>query len=170
MKSLEQVLISKKSILAPLIVKANRLQCLDKLLRSFLDPELAQHCMLAEVKSEEEGEEAKNGVEDENKKKKKSKRGEHGKHKNNGGRQEALIIADNAAWATRLRYAIPELLKSVNTQPEFANLQKIHCRVKSDLERDECAAPVRRCNQMSPENERMWRELMQQLREKSVAR
>jgi|WetSurMetagenome_2_1015567.scaffolds.fasta_scaffold33069_4 hypothetical protein len=41
------------------------------------------------------------------------------------------ITADSSAWATKLRYATPEILKSINTQPEFKNIKKIKYSIGS---------------------------------------
>jgi len=43
------------------------------------------------------------------------------------------VIVTNAAWATRLRYAIPEMIKLLQTQPEFKDLQDIRYTVSRSL-------------------------------------
>ena len=35
------------------------------------------------------------------------------------------LVADSAAWATQLRFAIPDLIKTLKVQPEFKSLEKI---------------------------------------------
>ena len=45
---------------------------------------------------------------------------------------EAVVVADSSAWAMRLRYAIPDILKNVKTQPEFKELKKIRYCVSID--------------------------------------
>ncbi|KPJ67557.1 MAG: hypothetical protein AMJ43_04735 [Coxiella sp. DG_40] len=36
-----------------------------------------------------------------------------------------VIVVDNASWATNLRYAIPDIIKMLRTQPEFKNIRTI---------------------------------------------
>ena len=45
------------------------------------------------------------------------------------GKNLALIV-DSAAWGTRLRYAIPDMIKTLKFQPEFQKIEKINYRVK----------------------------------------
>jgi len=41
-------------------------------------------------------------------------------------RKDILVIeVESSAWATRLRYAIPELIKKLKVHPEFSTLQNI---------------------------------------------
>lgn len=157
------------ALLPKLVAKARRLQEVDQLLRSFLDHEMAQHCVLADVKN------------------------------NSKGKLEALLIADNAAWATRLRYAIPELLKNVRTQPEFKELKKIRYGVRSEVSGvgggadggtigEICgtaasekavggsesggvvAVKSKKWDSVAPQNRKQWQETLQQLKEKVRAK
>jgi len=43
---------------------------------------------------------------------------------------QLYLIVDNNAWAARLRYSIPQLLKSLRGSSEFSELQKIHFRIQ----------------------------------------
>lgn len=43
---------------------------------------------------------------------------------------ELVVTVDSSAWATRLRYAIPEIIKNIRTQPEFKDIEKIKYTVK----------------------------------------
>jgi hypothetical protein len=143
MKSLQQILDKNKSLLPQLMQKTRYLQTLDKLLRTFMEHELAKHCRLAEIKD--------------------------GK--------EMVIIAENAAWATRLRYAIPEILKNINTQPEFKTIKKIRYRIKTEVEgplntnpastliNTFGAAAPRQKHKISPQNEELWQTTLKQLKE-----
>jgi hypothetical protein len=45
-----------------------------------------------------------------------------------------VLIVDNASWATNLRYAISDIIKTLRTQPEFRNLQKICYQIKKEFE------------------------------------
>lgn len=45
---------------------------------------------------------------------------------------ELLLLVRNAAWATRIRYAIPEILKTLSSFPEFFSLSRIQCKVAKD--------------------------------------
>lgn len=44
-----------------------------------------------------------------------------------------IIIADNASWATNLRYAIPDIIKTLQIYPEFRNLQKIRYKIQKEF-------------------------------------
>ena len=44
-----------------------------------------------------------------------------------------VLIVDNASWATNLRYAIPDLIKTLQNQPEFKNLQKIQYKIQKEF-------------------------------------
>jgi len=41
----------------------------------------------------------------------------------------ALVIVDSSAWASKFRYAIPDLLKNLRIQPEFQNLKDIRYQI-----------------------------------------
>lgn len=156
-----------------LIATARLLQRLNCLLLSCLDAELAQHCVLATIKSQSK----KKSGQSKNKKPESKQLG--AVVQETCVAQEALIIVDNAAWATRLRYAIPDLLKCVKTQPEFKNLQKIRYTVSMDREVSASASEwtediSRRLGKqqawqkipVSSRNKELWREVLQQLHRK----
>ena len=42
---------------------------------------------------------------------------------------ELTLVVTNAAWATRVHYAIPELMKILCVQPEFKDLKKINYNI-----------------------------------------
>lgn len=44
-----------------------------------------------------------------------------------------LLIVENAAWATKLRYIIPDLIKKLKVQPEFKTLKKIHYKLQRTI-------------------------------------
>lgn len=41
------------------------------------------------------------------------------------------VIIDSAAWATKFRYAIPDLLKQLNAQPEFRKVNRINYHISA---------------------------------------
>ena len=43
------------------------------------------------------------------------------------------LAVDSGAWATPLRYAIPDLLERLRSLPEFTTLQNIRCLVEPSL-------------------------------------
>lgn len=71
------------------------------------------------------------------------------------------IIVNNAAWATNLRYAIPDILKLLRTQPEFKNIQDIRYRIKSHSEMPEPPPPPPK-NPIAIQNARILKEFAAQ--------
>jgi len=71
-----------------------------------------------------------------------------------------VIIVDNAAWATNLRYAIPDIIKTLRTQPEFKNLQNIRYHI-SRYSMPPTASPQQK-NSTDMQNARMLKELAEQ--------
>ena len=43
---------------------------------------------------------------------------------------QIVIIADSSAWATRLRYQGPQLLKNLRQIPKFAHINDIHIKIR----------------------------------------
>jgi|GEM_PF-6609443 len=146
MRTLKQILNKGNTVLPNLVQKIQQLQELDKLLRNFIaDAELAKHCQLAQIKVRNKKTSGKgkssNGHDDQGEKYDVDKDGQYKKQKKNQDKgndidsiinveYEALLVVDNAAWATKLHYAVPEILKGAVTQPEFKNLKKIRYAVK----------------------------------------
>ncbi|MCK4608558.1 MAG: DUF721 domain-containing protein [Gammaproteobacteria bacterium] len=52
--------------------------------------------------------------------------------KHSSNKELLTVIVDNAAWATNLRYAMPDIIKTLRTQPEFNKLIKIRYRLRHD--------------------------------------
>lgn len=77
------------------------------------------------------------------------------------------LAVKNAAWASRMRYQLPELLKNLRTQPEFHTITSI----KYFVERQFTAPSTKRsaAHQMSPHNEAMWRQTIAKLRQSSCS-
>lgn len=78
---------------------------------------------------------------------------------------EAVVITDSSAWAMRLRYAIPDILKNVKTQPEFKNLKKIRYSVSPN---QNLPTPKKVKVKISAESEKLWKEVLEQLRKKNT--
>lgn len=47
-----------------------------------------------------------------------------------------ILHVDNAAWATRLRYETPQLLKLLNPHPDFSNIEAIRWQIHRPLHQD----------------------------------
>ena len=73
------------------------------------------------------------------------------------------VVVDSAVWGARLRYAIPDILKSLQLQPEFKGVDKIQYHI--DVE---SIAPTSKFskNRLSDVNEQLWRQVMSDLKEK----
>jgi len=72
------------------------------------------------------------------------------------------ISVKNAAWANRVRYYLPEMLKNLHTQPEFHMVASIRYFVERQF-----AAPMAKkqaINKISSHNEAMWRKTIAKLR------
>jgi hypothetical protein len=44
-----------------------------------------------------------------------------------------VLIVDNSSWATNLRYALPDIIKTLQIYPEFKNLQKIQYKIQKEF-------------------------------------
>lgn len=42
---------------------------------------------------------------------------------------QMVVIVENASWATKLRYSLPEIIKTLKIQPEFKNLKTIRYKI-----------------------------------------
>lgn len=75
--------------------------------------------------------------------------------------KEILIVTvDSAAWATRLRFTIPEILKNLNTQIEFKEIKKIRYVIVPNDEFQPIKATKKK---ISAENEKIWRETIKNI-------
>lgn len=77
-----------------------------------------------------------------------------------------VLIVDNAAWATNLRYMIQDIIKTLRTQPEFKNLQKIRYQVKKEFE--PAKIKKRKKNLQAIQNARMLREFAYEQKSKTT--
>ena len=75
------------------------------------------------------------------------------------------VTVTNAAWATRLRYAIPDIIKILRTQPEFKEISTIHYFVNQPTQ-----AFIRKKKQikLSRNNKILWQETMASLKKKAA--
>jgi hypothetical protein len=82
-------------------------------------------------------------------------------------KKKIFLTVDNSSWATKLHYAIPDILKSINVQPEFKCVKSVQYSIVSpDIEinakyKNKCKV---RKNKISRENEQLWRETLQILK------
>jgi hypothetical protein len=142
MDNLGQI-ISKNQHLNELKQKNVHIKYLDKIFKTCLDESLAKNCYLANIgESNEEN------------------------NKQNKSKITLLVAVTNQAFATRLRYAIPDILKNLKTHSEFQNVTDITYTLNIREEKQEFK-PIKK--PLSPENEKRWRELLAKLREKNNA-
>jgi len=69
-----------------------------------------------------------------------------------------IVIADNASWATKLRYTFPEILKTLKTQPEFAQVKTIKVLIATAK-----IAPASPKPKINPQNAKLWAEIKKTL-------
>ena len=80
---------------------------------------------------------------------------------------ELTLVVTNAAWATKVRYAIPELMKTLCVQPEFRDIKKISYdidRLKMESRAKRTIKKVERSNT----NQAAWQAALKQLKRKST--
>jgi hypothetical protein len=71
----------------------------------------------------------------------------------------------NAAWATRIRYAIPDMLKNLRTQPEFKKITSIRYFVGHPT--TNATTPKKKTTKLSSTNEVLWQETLAKLQKKA---
>jgi len=80
---------------------------------------------------------------------------------------ELTVMVDGSIWASKLRYAIPDILKDLRTQPEFKSIKKIIYRVSASqsavslLEKTKTSKP-----EFSKENAALLKQLKEKLSKK----
>jgi hypothetical protein len=72
------------------------------------------------------------------------------------------VTVTNAAWATRLRYAIPDMIKTLRTQPEFKTVTTIRYLINQPTH---ASKPKKRQKKLSNENEILWQESLIRLKQ-----
>lgn len=79
-------------------------------------------------------------------------------------KKQLVLIVDNAAFATRLRFAIPDILKNLRIQPEFHELKKINYSIAVV---SETPAKKRPKKLLSNENQKLLQEMRNSLRKQT---
>ena len=82
---------------------------------------------------------------------------------------ELTLVVTNAAWATKIRYAIPELIKILCVQPEFRDLKKINY----NIDRVKMESQIRRTTkkmERSSANQIGWQAALEQLKKNHPAK
>lgn len=74
--------------------------------------------------------------------------------------QQITVVVDNSAWATRFRYAIPDILKNLNAQLEFKDITKIRYIIEKHVKNTPKKVNKEK---MSAQNERLWKETVTSL-------
>lgn len=76
------------------------------------------------------------------------------------------VMVTNTSWATRLRYAIPDIIKNLKIQPEFKTITSIRYNVEqrptSSIKKILVNKPL-----MSKENEISWKKAIADLKKKA---
>lgn len=76
-------------------------------------------------------------------------------------KDQLTVIADNAAWATKLRFTIPDILKNLHIQPEFKSTKSIKILVATA----QSTPPVDLAKiKRSPKNAQLWAETIEALK------
>ncbi|MBU0744211.1 MAG: DUF721 domain-containing protein [Gammaproteobacteria bacterium] len=81
---------------------------------------------------------------------------------------ELTVIVTNTSWATRFRYAIPDILKQLRIQPEFKDIS----RIRYTITPSEIQIPNKKSKpiKLSSNNEILWQETIADLKEKNKIR
>ena len=74
------------------------------------------------------------------------------------------VTVKNASWATRLRYAIPDMIKNLRTQPEFKNAKTIRYLITPPVEATKIKKPPIK---LSHSNEILLRKTLNKLQKKA---
>lgn len=74
------------------------------------------------------------------------------------------VTVKNPAWATRLRYAIPDIIKNLRTQPEFAKVKTIRYLIQTS------GSPTtkKKPKKLSRDNEILWQNTLAKLKKKTT--
>jgi hypothetical protein len=76
------------------------------------------------------------------------------------------ITVKNAAWATRIRYAIPDMLKNLRIQPEFRTITAI--RYFIDYQTHVVNPKRKKTARLSSDNEALWQKTLSWLKKKTL--
>lgn len=76
-------------------------------------------------------------------------------------KDQLTVVADNAAWATKLRFTIPDILKNLRIQPEFKMIKTIRILIATA----QSAPPANLVKtKRSPKNAQLWAETIKSLK------
>lgn len=75
------------------------------------------------------------------------------------------VTVDSPAWATRFRYAIPELKKNISAQPEFNMVKKIRYIIS---QQEEVHEKKTKKPAMSQVNADLWQDMLNNLKNKKI--
>jgi hypothetical protein len=84
-------------------------------------------------------------------------------------KKKIFLTVDNSSWATKLHYAIPDILKSINVQTEFKSVKSIqYSIIPPDVNFNSKYKSRGRVSKksLSQRNELLWNETLQALRER----
>jgi hypothetical protein len=71
------------------------------------------------------------------------------------------IVVTNASWATKLRYAIPDMIKNLHTQQEFKAITTIRYRINQPTP---YSKSQKKPTKLSHSNEILWKEALARLK------
>jgi len=77
-------------------------------------------------------------------------------------KDQLTVIVDNAAWATKFRFSIPDILKNLRIQPEFKMVKTIRFMVAAA----ESKPPNLVKTKHSAKNAELWAETIKSLKQK----
>jgi hypothetical protein len=76
------------------------------------------------------------------------------------------VTVPNTSWATKLRYAIPDIIKILQTQPEFKKVSKIRYHIENNNKED-ILKIKKKPLEISEKNKILWQETLAKLRKQS---
>jgi len=79
-------------------------------------------------------------------------------------KDQMTVIADNSAWATKLRFSIPDILKNLRIQPEFKMVKTI----KFSVATAETKTPNLAKQKHSTKSAELWKETIKTLKNKKT--
>ncbi|MDR1057115.1 MAG: DciA family protein [Coxiellaceae bacterium] len=79
------------------------------------------------------------------------------------------VTIGNISIATRFRYAIPDIIKNLQIQPEFKNLTKIRYTIAPTLKTD-VAKSKNKHLKISHYNEILWQQTLANLKKKEISK
>lgn len=77
------------------------------------------------------------------------------------------LIVTNSSWATKLRFAIPDIIKTLQVNPEFNDISKIkYVIAPNELKTARKSKTIK----LTGENEKLWKKTVNELKEKAALR